>query len=252
MSSFLAHLHAELRRARLLKRGATHNPQDAAVGLHKEYTRMERISLPTPDPLDYTLQAALSGRHSTTNTEVGTPLTLKDFGTLLGSALRRHPEGVRRTYPSGGGLYPVETYIIATQTEGMAPGIFHYHPTAHALERLWALPHDFDMKRLMLKSGSLNPSTLIVFTSVWERSSLKYGNLAYLHALIEVGHMGENILLMATALGLETRPYAGFNDELVTRILDLNEDSEQAIYSITLSKLSRSQSKHSEQTLSEE
>lgn len=251
MSSFLAHLHADLRRALFTRRGAGDRPQDVPVGLHKEYVRMEKIPLPDPARLDCTLQDALIQRHSTMNTETGIPLTLKDIGTLFGGALRRHAEGIRRAYPSGGALYPVETYLIATQIEGTTPGIFHYHPTTHALERLWALPHDFEMGQLMPKSESLNPSALIVFTGVWKRSSAKYGDLSYLHTLLEAGHMSENILLMATALGLETRPYAGFDDELLARLLDIDAESEQALHTITLSKSSYPHNVRAEHVLSE-
>ncbi|MHB1086888.1 MAG: SagB/ThcOx family dehydrogenase [Minisyncoccota bacterium] len=246
MSSFLAHLRTHLRRVRMIASDAAHTPHDVPVGLHKEYKRMERIALPTPISLDYSLQDALARRHSTMSSETGVPLTLEDLGTLLGSALRKHAKGIRRPYPSGGGLYPVETYLVATQTDGIEPGVFHYHPTEHALERLWALPRDFVMKQLVNKPDFLSPSALIIFTSIWQRSAIKYGDLAFLHALIEAGHMGENILLMATSLGLETRPYAGFNDDLLARTLDLDGEIEQPIYSITLSKLSRLQGTHTD------
>lgn len=252
MSSFLAHFHADLRRARLTRRGATHHPKDVPMGLHKAYVRMEKIPLPAPAPLDCTLQNALVRRRSTGDAGTGAPLTLKDLGTLFGSALRRHAEGIRRMYPSGGGLYPVETYLIATQTDGLTPGVFHYNPTIHALTRLCALPREFDMKRLVYKPDFLNPSALIVFTGVWKRSSAKYGDLSYLHAVLEAGHMSENVLLVATALDLETRPYAGFDDELIARILDLDEESEQPVHAITLSKSSKTQSARNEQTPSEE
>lgn len=234
--SFLAHLHTDLRRTLLTRRGATHSPEDVPTGVHKEYSRMEKILLPEPTALSHTLQDALKNRRSTTRTGSGIPLTLDDLGTLFGSALGRHQDTTRRNYPSGGALYPIETYLIATSLEGTEPGIFHYHPTTHALERLWALPSGFEIKKIAQKPDTLNPSALIVFTSVWNRSSAKYGDLAYQHALIETGHMSENILLMSTALDLETRPYAGFNDPEIQKLLDLDTESEQPVHSITLSK----------------
>jgi len=237
MNDFLPHLHAELRRTRLTMRGATHRPEDVPIGLHKEYARMEKISLPEPHKLDCTVQEAIERRRSTTYSKPGMSLTLDEIGTLLGSALRRHEHGARRMYPSGGGLYPVETYMIATQIENLPPSVLHYNPTAHTLERLWNLPQGFDIKDIAAKPEDLYPSVLIVFTSVWHRSSAKYGDLSYLHALLEAGHMSENILLLSSALDLEARPYAGFNDEEIIRLLDLNEKEEQPVHSITLSKV---------------
>jgi hypothetical protein len=48
--------------------------------------------------------------------------------------------------------------------------------------------------------------------------------------------MSENILLVGTALKLHVRPYAGFNDERIAELLDLNEDEEQTVHSVTVCK----------------
>jgi SagB-type dehydrogenase family enzyme len=239
MSSFLSRLHADLRQTLLTRRGATHAPNDVPKGLHKEYARMERIPLSEPVELASSLHSALEKRHSTDIAEIGIPLTLEDIASLFGPALRRHANDIHRNYPSGGALYPIETYLIATLIEGAAPGVFHYHPTAHALERLWSLPAAFEMKYIVRHPDTLNPSALIVFTSVWNRSAAKYGDLAYQHALIEAGHMSENILLLSAALGLETRPYAGFDDQRIIELLDVDAGAEQPVHSITLSKLKK-------------
>jgi SagB-type dehydrogenase family enzyme len=92
------------------------------------------------------------------------------------------------------------------------------------------------MKDIAKHPESLSLSTLIVFTSVWKRSSAKYGELAYLHAHLEAGHMSENILLVGTALKLNVRPYAGFNDERIAELLDIDEENEQTVHSITVCK----------------
>jgi SagB-type dehydrogenase family enzyme len=92
------------------------------------------------------------------------------------------------------------------------------------------------MKDVAKSPDSLRLSSLIVFTSVWQRSSAKYGDLAYQHALLEAGHMSENILLVGTALGLNLRPYAGFNDERIAELLDLDEDFEQTVHTVTVCK----------------
>jgi SagB-type dehydrogenase family enzyme len=212
---------------------------------------MERIQLPEPAALENTLQVTIQARRSTMNAQWGEPLDLHDLGTLFG-ALRVHAEEVRRTYPSGGGLYPIETYLIATLTDGIMPGIFHYHPSAHALERLWDLPREFDLKKIVSKPDFLNPSALIIFTSVWKRSSAKYGDLSYQHALLEAGHMSQNVLLTATALELESRPYAGFDDEGVIRLLDIDEELEQPVHTITLSKIGGGKSENIDRQTAEE
>ncbi len=234
MTSFLSHLHAELRGARLTRRGATHRPEDVPRGQHKTYARMPLIPLPDPEQITTTLYSVLEHRSSAFSGDPAIPVSLETFGTLLGLALRKRAGVMNRNYPSGGGLYPVETYLISTALESQTPAVFHYNPTKHALERLWDLPAGFNMKDVAKHPETLPVSSLIVFTSVWKRSSAKYGNLAYLHALLEAGHMSENILLVGTALDLNVRPYAGFDDAKVAQLLDLEEEQEQALHAITV------------------
>ncbi len=197
---------------------------------------MGQISLPEPEQLATRLQDALVQRHSALEGNPDTPLLLQELGTLLGLSLRKHPDSHRRNYPSGGALYPVETYLISTAIEGQTPAAYHYNPSKHALERLWDLPRDITMKDIAKHPEELPLSSIIVFTSVWQRSSAKYGDLAYLHALLEAGHMSENILLVGCVLSLKVRPYAGFNDALVAQLLDLNEEQEQTVHTITVCK----------------
>ena len=236
MTSFLARLHADLRLARLTRRGATHAPSDVPRGTHKAYPRMQHITLPEPAALTTTLADALQGRRSAISGDPSIPILLHELGSLLGLALRKRPNILNRNYPSGGALYPIETYLISTALESQTPAVFHYNPSEHVLERLWDLSHDVEMKDIAKHPESLPLSTLIVFTSVWQRSSAKYGDLAFLHALLEAGHMSENILLAGYALGLHVRPYAGFNDTLITQLLDLNEEEEQPVHTVTLCK----------------
>lgn len=237
MSLFLSHIHKDLRSARLTRRGATHAAADVPRGLHKEYKRMQAIPLPDPILLETKLASALRNRSSAGSTgDPRIPTTLEELGTLLGLALGKHSSDKRRNYPSGGALYPIETYIVSVAIESQKPAVFHYNPTKHALEKMWELPKGFDLKTLAKQPESLPLSTLIVFTSVWKRSSAKYGDLSYQHALLEAGHMSENILLVGCALDLEVRPYAGFDDTLIAQLLDLREEEEQTVHTVTLCK----------------
>ncbi len=197
---------------------------------------MPRIELPEPAAITIGLKEALERRRSARSDDTGTPISLEEMGTLLGLALRKHAHGERRYYPSGGGLYPIETYLISTALETQLPAVYHYNPEAHALERLWDLPAGFKAKEIGRLPEKFEFSSMLVFTSVWQRSSAKYGDLAYLHALLEAGHMSENVLLVSTALGLSARPYAGFEDAQIAQLLDLHEDNEQTVHSVTLSK----------------
>jgi len=236
MNPFFSHLHSELRAARMTRRGATHRPEDVPRGTHKSYPRMIQVPLPEPEQLETSLADALRDRESGISANPTKPLSLQELGTLLGLALGKKPDSNSRHYPSGGALYPVETYLISTAIESQTPGVYHYNPTKHVLERLCDTPANFNLKDLAKHPEELDLSTLIVFTSVWSRSSAKYGDLAYLHALLEAGHMSENVLLTGCALDLSVRPYAGFNDAIITQLLDIAELDEQPIHTVTICK----------------
>jgi amino acid adenylation domain-containing protein len=67
------------------------------------------------------------------------PIPLEDFGSML-SCLRQiningHP---KYRYPSAGGLYPVQTYLYVKpgRVDGMAAGIYYYHPQKHQLTNI--------------------------------------------------------------------------------------------------------------------
>lgn len=197
---------------------------------------MEQIALPEPRDLATTLEHALNTRASVISNHPGAPLSLGEYGTLFGLSLRAHADTHKRRYPSGGALYPIEGYMICDAIDGTEPGIFHYNPTRHVLERLWELPESVPIKNLVPQPEDHAFSSLLVFTSVWQRSSAKYGDLTYSHALLEAGHMSENVLLVATALGIRARPMAGFRDDYISKLLDLNDELEQPVHTITLTK----------------
>jgi SagB-type dehydrogenase family enzyme len=226
MSDFIAKIHRYVRTAR---RQDSAPEWALAPGAHKAYGRMEKFPLPEPES-GVTLAAALSGRHSASEGKTGESLSRKQFGDLLGLALRKRTEDGHPPYPSGGAKYPIEAYVICREFEGKQ-GAFHYNPTEHALEYLWE--SGVDLAELVANAPAF--SSVLVLTAVWERSAVKYGDFAYLLALLEAGHMSQNVLLAASALGLRARPMMSFDDEKISTLLALDGEREQPVLSITLS-----------------
>lgn len=233
ISSLITHIHSHIRNTLTTRGGSSERPDKVPMGLHKEYQRMIPVPLPKAEELAMSLRKALELRASSSVSVTDRPFSLNEMGTLLGNSLGMR-DGIHRHYPSGGALYPIETYIIGKAIEGYPSGVFHYHPKDHALEFLWETPKSFKMSDIIRSPKTALAPLIVVFTSVWNRSSSKYGDLAYSHSLIEAGHMAQNILLVATALSIGTRPIAGYDDKVVTELLDLDEQIEQPVYSILL------------------
>ena len=236
MTNFISHLHTDLRIARLTRRGVKGSPQEENAKKHKEYKRMPRIVLPEPEEGEWLLKSALEKRHSTFGGSQALALSLQDIGTLLGLSARSHKESEKRNYPSGGARFPVEVYLLSHTFEGTEGGVFHYHPTDHVLERLWDVPEDIAFSSLIRGPAHLDAACLLICTSVWKRSASKYGDYAYPLALLEAGHLSQNVLLISTALGIESRPFSSFQDQQLTSLLDINDNEEQPIHVISLAR----------------
>lgn len=197
---------------------------------NKQYERMPSVALPRPlltNPLDEVLKKRTSSPLLAVNL-----VDIEHIGALLGTVSDRENED-GRSYPSGGAKYPIEVYLVGTVGE-YANGVFHYNPMRHELDHLWPLGRIFSLNEIFGRTVKEQTSFAIIFTAVWERTSEKYGEFGYQLALLEAGHMGQNILLAAAALGLGARPFCGYNEDVITEILDIDEGQEQSVYTIQI------------------
>ena len=230
-ASFLSRIHRYLRAARGHHIDTPHDNEIDSRKTNKEYPRMPKISLSTGE-LVMSLGDAIRKRRSSREMTLHASPTKKKIGVLFHHALKEQEDG-RRPYPSGGALYPIETYLIARGIADIPDGIHHYHPRAHALEYLWPVSRN---KSLFVPGAAWadSASTIIILTALWKRNYKKYNNFGYLLGVLEAGHIGQNIFLVATALNLSSCPVAGFNDEEVTKILNLEREIEQPVLAIVI------------------
>lgn len=134
-------------------------------------------------------------------------------------------QGRYRAVPSAGAIYPLEIFIACGENsvEGIDDGVYHYNPTSHSL----SLHHEGEI-RLELARAALNQEYIyqapvdIVICALYERTIWGYGSRGERYVHIEVGHVGQNIYLQATALGLATVAIGAFYDEQVRQALRLD------------------------------
>lgn len=136
--------------------------------------------------------------------------------------------------PSGGARNPFEAYIFARHVEGLAPGIYHYSAVEHSI----GLVSEADIELPDLVAGQDWAGTMafaIVLCASLERTMWKYPDAnAYRVVMIEAGHIGQNIMLAATARGLTACPTAALSHSRIREAIGLERITEAPVYALTV------------------
>jgi putative peptide maturation dehydrogenase len=141
---------------------------------------------------------------------------------------------LKKTSPSGGGLHPVEAYLIVQNVEGLAPGLYHYHATAHALEPM-PLPkqplYDLAMAAVAQQHWFANAHAMVLLAPRYDRSFWKYRNhaKAYRAIALEAGHLSQTLYLSATDAGLGAYITCAINEVPLEQAFGLDRLSEGAL-----------------------
>ncbi len=136
-----------------------------------------------------------------------------------------------RAAPSAGALYPIETYLIIHDVEGIEPGIYHYNVEEHALDQLKRGNFRADIARAALDQRMAARANLVfVWTAIFERSKWKYKQRAYRYIYLDAGHIAQNVALAAVALGLGSCQIAALYDDEANELLDVDGVEESTIY----------------------
>ena len=137
----------------------------------------------------------------------------------------------KRAAPSAGALYSNEVYVVVLNVDGLDAGLYHYQPQHHSLELLRAADLRGDLMRAVLYPEVVaSASMVLVLAALFQRTRFKYGERGYRFALLDSGHLAQNIYLVATALGLGSVAMGGFLDDEVNELLALNGVDEAVVY----------------------
>jgi len=187
------------------------------------------ISLPRPSRLGSgSLEQALE-RAETVRDYSDQPLSLLQVSTILWAAGGRRYDsetGASRTYPSAGGIYPLELYLVAGAVEGLPAGVYRYLWRSHELERL----KQGDVRRALALASLLQgfvsraPAS-VVLAADFEKTAAKYGERGKSRYVpLDAGHASQNLRLAASALGLGVGIVGAFEDNAVKNILGIKEE----------------------------
>ena len=129
----------------------------------------------------------------------------------------------QRNVPNSGNLGSVEVYPVVLNVTGIEPGIYHFDSVRHDLARLRAGDYGTWLQKwVFLQLEFSEAAAALILTGAVGRLSSKYGLRGYRLALIDVGHVSENLYLTGTGLGLQVCATAGFIDDELDRALGLD------------------------------
>lgn len=199
------------------------------------------VELPAPEALAAPLGGVLRSRRSTRVFEAR-PIELRALSTLLAAScgptheLEDGPVVHRlRAAPSAGALFPLDVYTCALAVRGLEDGVHHYDPFRHVLVRL---PFRADRRTigsaLVQDDVTERAACLVLLVAIFARSRFKYGARGYRFTLLEAGHVAQNMLLAAEALGIGAVPLGGFFDRRMSALVGADGVDEAAVYAVAV------------------
>ncbi len=213
---------------------------------HKVYENVRRFPLPVDSP------ALLGGFSDGLYGQIpygGRSFSLESLAAMLrhsyGLLARRlrvdgnHNHDGRAAYQhalwsrgtaSGGGLYPCEVYWVSGSRGPMQPGVYHYSPPHHAMQRLLsgdvvervraAVPDHLEM--------SDTDQFLLVSVRFW-KNAFKYASFCYHCVTMDLGCLLQTWQLWARADGMVFRPALWFDEPALNHLLGLDSLTESVM-----------------------
>lgn len=209
---------------------------------YKVYSLGDQVELdpvPAASELERTIAARRSERRFT-----GEPIGRDDLSRLLFYSYGRTDAGGRfRAVASGGGLYPLEIYVVPHRVEGLERWLYHYDVEHHRLDVVAREDRWDAAKGCVWMQDMKDPdqaAALILVTAVFERSTMKYLDRGYRLVLMEAGEVGHAMLLTATSLGLGAYALGGFLDDELSGLLEIDGIDEAPLLPIVVGARGRS------------
>ncbi len=173
------------------------------------------LCLPLPRAAPTAFDQLLARRATCRNFDASRPLPHALFAQLLERVFAAQAEVrvsddtvfLKKNSPSGGGLHPMEAYLIVQNVEGVAPGLYHYQSREHALEPLPspAKPlREFMMDMVAQQHWFADAHVMVLLSPRFDRTFWKYRHHAkgYRVVALEAGHLSQTLYLAATEAGL--------------------------------------------------
>lgn len=178
-------------------------------------------------------------------------LTLEELSFLLWSTqgvktvVGNNRKATMRTVPSAGARHPFETYLFINRVEGVEPGVYHYLAIEHKLEFIKTLDQQADRVSAAYSGQTFfgYAAVSFVWTVMPYRSEWRYSLDAQKYALLDAGHVCQNLYLACEAIGCGTCAIGAYDQKLADELLDLSSEpsydneNEFVVYAAAVGKI---------------
>lgn len=215
-------------------------PAIAQVETFKKYPDAKKIELPRTWTLKEARITPLLQKRRSLRKYENEPVTMEELAFMLWAS-----QGITaksgnysfRTSPSGGALYPIETYLSVNNVKELDNGLYHFDVENFCLNRLSDTDSADAVAAACLNQKFMAGSAVIfLWSAVIRRCMSKYGNRGMRYILLDAGHICQNLLVGAEATGNGACPIAAFYDDEMNDLLGLDPEEESMLYAAAVGK----------------
>jgi SagB-type dehydrogenase family enzyme len=124
----------------------------------------------------------------------------------------------RRTVPSAGAIYPLVIYFWYDMA------LYRYVSETHSWEFCSVLLDKTELHTACLSQHSIMSAPFVIIVAAdYDKIKRKYRRRGERYAILEAGHVGQNVHLMCEALGLGCVMIGAFSDRKVKAALSIDE-----------------------------
>ena len=202
--------------------------------------------LPPFDGITDTTYASLLDSRRSVRNYANTPMTQAQLAFMLwsvnGIQYTRNDVATFRPVPSGGARHPFETYITVRNVEGLSPGLYHYLPTENMGEKRVTVQflgdiQNYDDRITEMVAGqawAAKAPAVLFYSCIPYKAEWRYVDMAHRVMLIDLGHVGQNAMLSAAALGLGSCCMAAYNQQACDSLIGLDGTDEYVVYGVAV------------------
>lgn len=219
------------------------------LGFCEEYDLLTTDHLP---PLAQALNELNHLRNSQRNFNQENKITLEDLSHFLHlsySITQRFDPAIlippRRNIPSGGGLYPIDIYMINQHIHELPQGVFIYDIFTNKLKLIRKFKDSDELNNALNKTlfaqqkndiDYTRASAFMVLGAELERSCFKYLDRGIRWAILEAGEIVQAMYLASASLEVGCCAIGGFNDEALAQLIDYQNPSQITLLALAIGK----------------